>query len=200
MQTYLYTIDLHLATPVLSQLSGARAYGLDTTALRGWLRGRARRILAMILEAQNQSPAKAEDWVKTLFGSEEKRGLLNFCDAVSDKVATAHPQMFNAIDRFTGGVADNKLYQARAVAECGTLRGEVWLETDKLQVEHKGLLLLLARDLLEGDLVLGWGKGRGYGVFDCELRINNADFAAWRKQRDGECDVWLKALRGIEQA
>lgn len=35
MQTYLYTIDLHLAAPVLSQLSGARAFGLDTAALRG---------------------------------------------------------------------------------------------------------------------------------------------------------------------
>ncbi len=34
MPIYLYTIDLHLAAPVLSQLSGARSHGLDTAALR----------------------------------------------------------------------------------------------------------------------------------------------------------------------
>ncbi|MDY6992312.1 MAG: hypothetical protein SVR94_06860 [Pseudomonadota bacterium] len=34
MQTCTFLVKLHLAAPVLSQLSGGRAYGLDTAALR----------------------------------------------------------------------------------------------------------------------------------------------------------------------
>ncbi len=158
------------------------------TALRGWLRARARRILVTLRVAQNQTPEKADAMLETLFGSTKERGLLNFSDALADAPPTEHQQMFNAIDRFTGGVANGKLYQTRAVA-CGPLCGEAWITPGKtLEDWHQGLLLLLARDLKEGDLVLGWGKGRGYGAFACALEISEKSPA--QKPND-----WLKALR-----
>ena len=43
----------------------------------------------------------------------------------------------------------------------------------------KGLLLLVVRDALEGDLILGWGKGRGYGNFNLRIRLGKILVSSW---------------------
>lgn len=146
---------------------------IPATALRGWMRGRARRILLTLGVEKGHSwekaSAKAEELLESLFGSTRSQSLLWFDDAVSPEVAQPHLQMFNGVDRFTGGVAEGKLYQVRA-ADCEYLEGAVYGPTDFLE-RDQGLLLLLLRDILEGELVLGWGKGRGYGRFHVGLHI-----------------------------
>jgi hypothetical protein len=75
-----------------------------------------------------------------------------------------HPQWFNALDRFTGGAAEQRLYNVVAaipdrldfdLSLQPRLRGEPWV---------LGLLCYLLRDALEGDIALGWGRARGYGA------------------------------------
>lgn len=132
---------------------------IPASSLRGVLRGQCQRILNTL--ELNHS-------LDNLFGTTEKRSLLWITDAVG-KLKENHEQMFNAIDRFTGGTKDNALYQINAAQE-QTLTATIFLD-DKREVKdwEKGLLLLVARDALEGDLACGWGKARGFGAFKAIL-------------------------------
>lgn len=154
---------------------------IPASSLRGLLRARARRIVATLAVSQQEVGKegvgkKAEELIETLFGKTGSRCPLWISDAVSSSAYGEHNQMFNAVDRFTGGVADGKLYSARAAVDA-TLGGEVHLEPSR-QPEGdwwKGLLLLVLRDALEGDLAVGWGKARGYGAFKLTLRRPGCD-------------------------
>ncbi|MEN9849035.1 MAG: hypothetical protein RL368_1775 [Pseudomonadota bacterium] len=167
---------------------------IPATALRGWLRGRVRKIL---LTLQQQD---VDEKIEKLFGSEQKRGILRFDDAVStgiaDGVAEPFLQSFNAVDRFTGGVAKSALYSVEA-ARCEELQGCISL-MGKLPEWAKAVLLLVARDMLEGELSLGWGKSRGYGSFGVVLKIKNEsinDVAALRaRYPKTETEGWFTCL------
>ncbi|MEY3219658.1 MAG: hypothetical protein RIT27_1015 [Pseudomonadota bacterium] len=133
---------------------------IPASSLRGILRGQCQKIL----NTQFSNPPSLDN----IFGSTEKRSLLWITDAVG-KLKENHEQMFNAIDRFTGGTKDNALYQINAAHE-QVLTATIYLD-DKRELEdwEKGLLLLVARDALEGDLACGWGKARGFGTFKATL-------------------------------
>lgn len=161
------------------------------STLRGLLRGRARRIMATLLVARSvplgQAGSRAEESIQWLFGDTGRRGPLWLTDARADSAAERR-QFFNGIDRFTGGVADGKLYQVRA-ADCRSLHGQIAWEIRKLPAGQwwKGLLLLVVRDALEGELAFGWGKGRGYGAF--RLRFD------WEGRSLGDWPALVEALR-----
>lgn len=87
-----------------------------------------------------------------------------------------------AVDRFTGGVAGSKKFDA-LVALAPTLRGRISLNLDRLSSGEGGpveiaLLLLLFRDLLEGDLSFGFGSARGQGT--CRGRIEDWRLPDWK--------------------
>lgn len=65
-----------------------------------------------------------------------------------------------AIDRFTGGAARRRKFNALAIAS-GEFAGRIALEG--VEPWQLGLLALLFRDLWEEDLPLGSGTSRGYG-------------------------------------
>ncbi len=80
-------------------------------------------------------------------------------------------QEFNAIDRFTGGGADKKKFNAKLTDRC-TLSAELTVDLDRLRLADPdtrsiGLLALVLRDLEEGDIPLGAGRGKGQGC--CHL-------------------------------
>jgi len=143
-------------------------------SLRGWVRGQARRILLTIAPALGETEVDA--LLAKIFGSTERRGRLQFDDLISDKETAGTIQTFNAIDRFTGGVANEKLYCVRAAEAC-ELSGEV--QVGRLDSWAIGLLLLVVRDALEGDLLLGWGKNRGYGQFVLQLEVDSEEVRGW---------------------
>lgn len=169
---------------------------LPGTTLKGWARARARRILhtlyARIHGARNsdiEHTSKVIDpAIATLFGSAGRRSIVSFSDAVADAAAT-HPQTFNAIDRFTGGVMPDALYRVDAVL-AGHFDASLGLDAGALADWQRGLLLWVLRDALEGDLVLGWGKGKGYG--DLRLRITGDGGAA--------IETWHDALQALQAA
>lgn len=134
---------------------------IPASSLRGLLRARALRIANTI----RPEPGKAKALIDALFGSTDKRGRIAVTNASSVE-ETIDPsdsaQTFNAIDRMTGGVADSKLYFARP-AQTRKLQFRAELRDEPSPAE-RGLLLLLARDALEGDLAIGWGKARGFGA------------------------------------
>lgn len=79
------------------------------------------------------------------------------------------PQEFVAIDRFTGGGADGAKFNAQPWVK-PVMSGTVTLScADKPWA--LGLLALVMRDLIEGDLTFGYGAAKGYG----SCRVGNKD-------------------------
>jgi hypothetical protein len=173
---------------------------IPATALRGWVRGRVRRILLTLLLQQKpelaQAIEKADKLVDEIFGNEGRRGKVWFDDAVSAGKVERCSQTFNAVDRFTGGVADTALFSVEG-ARCEKLSGAVWLRKS-LKAWQKGILLLVVRDMLEGELGLGWGKSRGYGSFSVELTVRKQSIKNYSDLKELVHDKmskrWLPAL------
>jgi CRISPR/Cas system CSM-associated protein Csm3 (group 7 of RAMP superfamily) len=163
-----------------------------------------RRILLTLLLQQKPELAQAieksdklvKELVDEIFGHEGQRGKVWFDDAVSAGVAERCSQTFNAVDRFTGGVADTALFSVEG-ARCDKLSGTVWLR-ESLEDWQKGILALVVRDMVEGELGLGWGKSRGYGSFSVELTVGERTVTSYSdltKLIDkAMSEQWLNAL------
>ena len=100
-------------------------------------------------------------------------------------------QEFLALDRFTGGGADERKFDAEGGWE-PILEGALIVDLDRLKREGVlksalGLLALTLRDLAEGDLAFGWGSGKGYGW--ATVDTGKTDPVTWvEKQMAGWCD------------
>ena len=174
--------------------------------LRGLVRHRARRILATILHhrfdlAPNDARKQAERQLNGIFGHTDAQSAVRFGEArIADgEQCPTREQTFNAIDRFTGGVADSKLYTA-TLAEPTRLRFALGLDPRIATVEDwwLGLGVLVLRDAIEGDLAIGWGKAKGLGAF----RASFAGSSDWpsvlnmlrRLYPDNPPERWVDAL------
>jgi CRISPR/Cas system CSM-associated protein Csm3 (group 7 of RAMP superfamily) len=71
-------------------------------------------------------------------------------------------QEFVAIDRFSGGGRDGAKFKAET-AYAPVLRGSLELDLGRLPPWSLGLLALLMRDWMEGDMTFGYGASKGYG-------------------------------------
>jgi len=178
------------------------------TTLAGAARARGRKILMTLLHQAkpdaklNDLAKQADALIKQLFGSEEQKSALEFSDATDTAAETTeHPQYFNAIDRFTGGVKDKALFNVTA-AQCDALKTEAcYLNSDRMPKNGnwwKGLLLFIARDAIEGELAVGWGKSKGYGCFTTVLSYENKEIKNWNEllQHCGQDNArqWIQAL------
>ncbi|HEX4955814.1 MAG TPA: RAMP superfamily CRISPR-associated protein [Thermoanaerobaculia bacterium] len=76
-----------------------------------------------------------------------------------------------AIDRFTGGAAEGFKFDAEA-AEGACLEGEIRLDlrTERLEPWGLGLLALTLRDLLRGEIPLGFGTAKGLNEVEVSVR------------------------------
>jgi CRISPR/Cas system CSM-associated protein Csm3 (group 7 of RAMP superfamily) len=104
-----------------------------------------------------------------LFGAGGWRSVIQV-SRFEDKSGGAKPeklpvQEFVAIDRFTGGGADHLKFNAE-FAYRPVLTGDLTIGLERGGVEPwgLGLLLLTLRDLVEGDIPMGFGRARGYGT------------------------------------
>lgn len=184
------------------------------TTLAGAVRARGRKILMTLLHQAkpdaklNDLAKQAETLIEQLFGSEEQKSALEFSnatDTTTETETTEHPQYFNAIDRFTGGVKDGALFNVTA-AQCNTLITESCsLNHDRMPEDGNwwnGLLLFIVRDAIEGELAVGWGKSKGYGSFTVAIEcqghsISNTDDlinAIASQFGENKVGIWIKAL------
>lgn len=99
-----------------------------------------------------------------VFGSGRLASAVKLTDFHPVDAAQASPrtQEFVAVDRFTGGAAEGAKFDAQ-VCDRARVAGELHLELspDRLQPWGLGLLALVLRDLLCGDLPLGFGTAKG---------------------------------------
>lgn len=99
-----------------------------------------------------------------LFGAAGWRSCLDISDFTLESEAKgSFRQEFVAIDRFTGGSAKALKFEAEAALR-PTLAGRLTLDLKRSESWMPGLLALVLRDLLEGDLTFGFGAAKGYGA------------------------------------
>ena len=164
------------------------------STLKGWVRARCRKILLTLFHKELHKNVKkggggssntqveainaqADKHINQLFGSTESQSLVQFFDAkIKLSECEMHQQTFNAIDRFTGGTLDTALYHVEAIWPQKSLNTEIRYQHKQLKDWMKLLLLLSLRDAMQGDLVLGWGKSKGYG----QLIAKHKDYSDWQ--------------------
>lgn len=168
--------------PLLSGGGAQRRTFLSGSAIRGALRFHSERILRTLAADYAIDPWLAacdplidKDKGKSvchsdpdrqclackLFGSTERGSRLTIADAPQVGDVLMFVQDYLAIDRFTGGGADRKKFDAVACWE-PTYRLQLALE-DPLDWEI-GLLLLALRDLNDGLFGFGSGRAKGMGI------------------------------------
>ncbi len=159
------------ATPVLRQHDGTPY--VPGTALKGIFRSRALKIIESLDPERRASGGHHDDTdgddpvshhpdcpVCVLFGTTDHKGLLTFHDSpIRDARIDEIPHV--ALDRFTGGAHDGKLWTDEIVAE-GTFTVRITSHRP-LGEPHRRLLEHIAHDLHDGYLGIGGRTARGHG-------------------------------------
>lgn len=183
---------------------------LPAKSFRGALRSQAEKILrTMGHEPEEAAADKIEDITgldalslsDRLFGAPGWRAPLQVSDFLACGRCREKEQEFLAIDRFTGGGAAGLKFKAKSFWK-PVLRGCLSIDVEKLETIGSlwslGLLALTLRDLVEGDIALGFGAAKGYGAVEARLIPSGAPWSrlprAWR-DRIGEKD-WRQFLAG----
>ncbi len=162
-------------------------YFLPGSAVRGALRAQTRRIWQTLargrpgdlnaakgVEAKRTGDQKKLAAFHKMFGAPGWRAPIEVPDFELQGEARPHPQEYVAIDRFTGGAAEERKFSALGVYApefLATIRVDVraW---QRAGVEGWAVLLLLylLRDLQEGDVQFGFGASKGFGACRGEIR------------------------------
>jgi CRISPR/Cas system CSM-associated protein Csm3 (group 7 of RAMP superfamily) len=143
--------------------SGGRPV-LPGTSVAGGLRARAVRIARLVRAAQQDG----DRWAERLFGPRGTASRLRVSEQPLEDGKQLRPSRIR-IDRFTGGVVEGCLfdeepnYGGKAVLE---------LELRSPRPGEVGLLLLVLKDLLTGDLPLGGTASVGRGVVTGRARVH----------------------------
>ncbi len=110
-----------------------------------------------------------------LFGASGWKSPIEISDFESDTAHASENQEFVAIDRFTGGNLPGAKFNAKYV-HAPTLTGTIRIERSRTEDWGWGLLALLARDLVEGDIRFGFGKTKGYGECLAQITVKGTPF------------------------
>lgn len=176
---------------------GAGEPVISGTSLAGVLRARAARILAVV------RPEAREQLLDELFGRDmnERTGDPTASRLVVNeaRIAGGHTlvQSRVSLDRFTGGALDTALF-----SEAPQFGGSVQLTLAIREPGdgHKGLLLLLLKDLWTGDLPLGGtasvGRGRLRGQW---ARIDDGGESWELREQDGKLGLPDTAREAFER-
>lgn len=110
-----------------------------------------------------------------LFGGSGWRSPITIYDflPVEGREGEEFIQEFVAIDRFTGGAAEEMKFNA-AYLYRPCMKGKLKIDLNRIEPKHLGLLILTFRDLMEGDITLGFGASKGFGA--CYARITGIAF------------------------
>jgi len=98
------------------------------------------------------------------------------------------------VDRFTGGVKEGALYtvQALRLPPDRFFKSKVMYRPEKIEGWMQLLLLFAWKDAEQGDLVLGWGKARGYGRL--RLASDKGGSKAWIEKCRDRLAAWEQDL------
>lgn len=165
----------------VTHLHSAGAPVLPGTSLAGALRSRAGRIARVVQGEQGAA------LVERLFGPRHEGTTDSGVQPASSRLTVGESHLAGGVllqgtrirvDRFTGGVVDGALFDEEPLFRAGT-RLELILKNPT--AEETGLLLLLLKDLLTGDLPVGGTASVGRGVVEgtAELEWSGGATVRW---------------------
>jgi CRISPR/Cas system CSM-associated protein Csm3 (group 7 of RAMP superfamily) len=187
-------------------------YFLPGSSVRGALRAQTRKIWQTLsdgkdgdrngwkgaIEAKRSHEQKKLHALDRMWGAPGWRAPIHVPDFELSKEMQTRRQEFVAVDRFTGGAADEKKFSADALYG-PEFRGTVRVALDAWERAATGpwallLLVFLLRDLQEGDVRFGLGSGKGYGACTAEIQIRTGT------QGNTEFEALLSGVLGRNQA
>lgn len=123
-----------------------------------------------------KSPIQFTDFVATKLLAESRRDrefvAIDSHLTASSNQPTVKKREFVAIDRFTGGVSGSGKFNAE-VAHKPVLEGELSFDRSGPSEDWAiGLLALTLRDLIEGDIRIGFGRAKGFGEITVDTDLN----------------------------
>ena len=148
---------------------------LPTSSFRGALRSRAEFILSSLDASATGDPNQAagDGPIERLFGATSTSARISvnrIQEVVSEstrELAPTRRQDFVAIDRFSGGAAAHakfdSLYVDKPAFDC-----QFVINTSGLQPQDLALLRRAMEDVFQGEVLIGWGRSKGYGRFSLE--------------------------------
>lgn len=164
------------AADVAHLTSGGRPV-LPGTSLAGVLRSRMLRIARVVRASQGD----AEAWVNALFGARTNEDSETSAQLRSSRIRITESFLEGGrpvrpsrvqIDRFTQGVMPAALFDEEP---WWGAQASIRIELRNPQKGEAGLLMLLLKDLLSGDLPLGGAASVGRGLFTGQARIRFPD-------------------------
>lgn len=156
------------------------------TSLKGAFRARAIKII-------NTIGSNGKELVKEFFGwapdnpkGGKKHKSRFIVEDAKIKNALKETQFRTKIDRFTGGVIKSALFDSTPI--WGDDKAEVVIncQIDNYQDWEAGLMLLLLKDLWDGDLPLGGEKSIGRGVLKGKLAEIHVEDKQYLLKKDGD--------------
>lgn len=159
---------------------------LPSSSLRGAIRAQAERIIRTLnhnracfiddVKLACEPIEKYEEVEKKLclacqlFGASGWQSPIKISNFTLTKDNGKLNQEFVAIDRFTGGGAEHMKFNAESVYK-PTFEGYWTIDLQRVKPWGLGLLALVIRDLIEGDVTFGYGAAKGYG--HCYAKLLN---------------------------
>ncbi len=176
-----------------AQTNSDGQYMIPATSFRGSYRSLGRKILLTLLQQSGQKAEQtANDYLQVLFGGENHASAVSITDFTASNQETRE-QAFIAIDRFTGGVKGGTQSQATAGANytinkpiVDKYEGKVALHSKLLEPENYSQLaifLLVLRDMMQGEILFGGLKGKGFGKAKVEVELGEpqTELSNWSK-------------------
>lgn len=147
-----------------------------------YLNDRGERASCLAIESMDALPKLCPTC--QIFGAAGWKAAIDFSDFLavdSIREEELFQQEFVAIDRFTGGGAEAKKFNSRSI-DRPILRGTITLDLLRLKRIADngwplGLITLVMRDLMEGDVRFGLGSAKGYGT--ARLTIEGMSLPDW---------------------
>jgi CRISPR/Cas system CSM-associated protein Csm3 (group 7 of RAMP superfamily) len=172
---------------------------LPATGFKGPVRAQLERILKTIDPGIAVSPhgepgevnGEARDFVRALFGFEDQESGIwcsEFVGTDPGKIPVKREMV--AIDRFTGGASEHAKFDVLCL-DRPTLEGILAFDlpaggnnAERAAAAKKaiGAVILLLRDLIEGDVSFGFGDMKGFG--QCRAKIRSLAVAGLRQQSE----------------
>ncbi len=164
---------------------------LPGTSLRGAIRYRAERIIKTLNDNGDDGLRELFGWVDDKPGSSEKpiKGRIRIKEKqIPKNTYREEIQSRIRIDRFTGGVINNALFDSMPI---WAQQGNEPMVTLDLEIQgfedwEAGLMLLVLKDLWNGDLAVGGEKNVGRGVLQGVSAIISIDDQKIEMRQDGE--------------
>jgi CRISPR/Cas system CSM-associated protein Csm3 (group 7 of RAMP superfamily) len=172
----------------VSHLTENNRQMLSGTSLAGAFRSRAVRIVNTL------APDIGASKVDNLFGTTEQSSRVRTADAYLGGSVVSVQQTRIKIDRFTGGTIAGALFD-ETVSANGSICTEIKVKAP--EDYEIGLLILVARDLIEGLMTLGGGAAIGRGVFEgsAKFYISKTDSTHVLSGNKNNTDEDLRSLQ-----